>query len=639
MRDRGAFKTSTSFTARVASSSRGSDTTPAAATARVAAVMDVVAPSSSANGVVWDLSELYSGSDDPQIVKDLDAAEKRATEFANRYRGQIKSLTASALCEALHELQDLHELMDAPVIFAHLQHAADSTNHAVGRLLSSTQERSTEIRRHVIFFDLEWVHLDDAHAAKLMADPQLSAFAYFLERERRAKPHRLAEGEEQLLAEKSNTGALAWSRLFDEITSRITCEVEVEGEQRSLTEPETLALLYSSERTTRRSAAAGLTKALAAHQHPLTYVFNVRLQDHSIDDRLRHYPSPIAARNLANEIEPEAVDALVAACESEFDIVHRYYRLKRHLLGLDELFDFDRYAPITADNATYPWSRCREIVIESYAAFSDTLGAIAVRAFDEHWIDGELRVGKRGGAFSAGATTNSHPYVLCNYTDRIRDVMTVAHELGHAAHQFLSRDVGYLQAHTPLTTAETASVFGEMLVFRHLLAAQPSDAARLSLLASKIEDSFATVFRQIVMHRFECAAHTARREEGELAAERISELWIEANAPMHGDAVTLTDDYRLWWSYIPHFVHSPFYVYAYAFGELLVLALLQVYDEQGAAFAPAYVEMLRRGSSVSPGALVQPVGIDLNDPGFWSGGVAILSGMVSEAEALAEQFV
>ena len=597
--------------------------------------MAVATPSSSADGAVWDLSALYAGLDDSQITDDLAAAETRAEVFATRYRGTLTKLTASELRAAVLELQDIHELMDAPVIFAHLQHAAHSDDPEVGRLLSTTQERSTTIRRHLIFFDLEWVHLDDDRAYELMADPELEEFAYLLKRERRTKPHRLAEGEEHVMDEKANTGTRAWSRLFDEITSRITCEVEVDGERRTLTESETLALLYSPDRDTRRSAAAGLTAALADNRHPLTYVFNIRLQDHSIDDRLRHYATPIASRNLANEIEPEAVEALVAACESGFDIVQRYYRLKRGLLGLDELFDYDRYAPISADDSTYSWDVCREIVVDSYAAFSETLGGIATRAFDERWIDAELRVGKRGGAFSSGSTTKTHPYVLCNYTDRIRDVMTVAHELGHAAHQFLSRKVGYLQAHTPLTTAETASVFGEMLVFRRLLAAQSSDEARLSLLASKIEDSFATVFRQIVMHRFEHSAHAARRDEGELPAERLSELWIEANAPMHGDAVTLTDDYRTWWSYIPHFVHSPFYVYAYAFGELLVLALLQVYDAQGDAFASTYVEMLGRGGSVSPEDLVRPVGIDLNDPGFWSGGVRILGDMVSQAETLA----
>jgi len=596
-----------------------------------------IAPSSSANGVVWDLSALYAGLDDARIERDQDDADARARDFAARYRGRLGELSASGLCEALHELQDIYELMDAPVIYAHLRHAARSDDPAAGRLLNSTQARSTEIRRHLIFFDLEWVHLDDERAAELMAESQLAEFAYRLERERLTKPHRLAEGEEQVMDEKANTGARSWSRLFDEITSRITCEVEVDGERRTLTEAETLAQLYNPDRATRRSAAAGLTAALAAHQHPLTYVFNVRLQDHAIDDRLRHYPTPIAARNLANEIEPAAVEALVAACEDGFGIVQRYYRLKRRLLGLDELFDYDRYAPIKADDTVYAWDRCREIVIESYAAFSETLGGIASRAFEERWIDAELRLGKRGGAFSAGSTTKTHPYVLCNYTDRIRDVMTVAHELGHAAHQFLSRGVGYLQSHTPLTTAETASVFGEMLVFRRLLEAQPSDAARLSLLASKIEDHFATVFRQIAMHNFEFRAHQARREEGELSSDRLSDLWFEANGEMFDGSVTLRDDYRIWWSYIPHFIGSPFYVHAYAFGDLLVLGLLQRYQEQGDEFEPRYIEMLSRGGSVSPNALLEPFGIDLADPTFWDGGVRVLGDLVREAEAMAAE--
>ena len=314
-----------------------------------------------------------------------------------------------------------------------------------------------------------------------------------------------------------------------------------------------------------------MTAALRDSLHPLTYVFNVRLQDHATDDRLRSYPTAMASRNLANQITQDSVDALVAACVRGFPIVGRYYRLKRRLLGLDELFDYDRYAPLSSDLPSYDWATGKDVVLESYHAFSSTLGGIAQRAFDERWIDAELRPAKRGGAFSMGGTPSTHPYILASYTDTVRDVMTLAHELGHTVHQYLSYGVGYLQAHTPLTTAETASVFGEMIVFRRLLDAQPTAAARLGLLASKIEDHFATVFRQIAMHNFEFRAHQARREEGELSSDRLSDLWFEANGEMFDGSVTLRDDYRIWWSYIPHFIGSPFYVHAYAFGDLLVL--------------------------------------------------------------------
>jgi oligoendopeptidase F len=378
-----------------------------------------------------------------------------------------------------------------------------------------------------------------------------------------------------------------------------------------------------------------MTEVLRANLHPLSYVFNVRLQDHASDDRIRRYSSPMASRNLSNQIEQSSVDALVEACIEGFPIVARYYRLKQQLLKLNQLLDYDRYAPLSADLPSYDWAAAQDIVVESYHDFSSTLGEIASRAFAEHWIDAELRSGKRGGAFSMGGTTNTHPYILANYTDTVRDVMTIAHEMGHTVHQFLSYRVGYLQAHTPLTTAETASVFGEMIVFRRLLDAQTSDKAKLGLLASKIEDHFATVFRQIAMHNFEHRAHIARREEGELSTDRLSDLWFQANSEMFGDSVILRKDYRVWWSYIPHFIRTPFYVHAYAFGDLLVLGLVQRYQEEGPDFVPRYIEMLSKGGSASPIALLEPLGIDLADPGFWAQGVQVLDELVSEAELLA----
>ena len=393
--------------------------------------------------------------------------------------GQVAGLDAAGLRDAVAELQDIHEAMDHPAIYAHLLHAGQTDEPTHGRLVALTQERSTAINRHLIFFDLEWIEVDDARAKELLADPILKDFAYLLRLERRYKPHRLSEGEEQLLDEKANTGSRAWSRLFGELTSRLTCEVTIAGETRTLTEAETLALSYHPDRETRKSAADGMTASLRDSLHPLTYVFNVRLQDHATDDRLRSYPTAMASRNLANQITQDSVDALVAACVRGFPIVGRYYRLKRRLLGLDELFDYDRYAPLSSDLPSYDWATGKDAVLESYHAFSSTLGGIAQRAFDERWIDAELRPAKRGGAFSMGGTPSTHPYILASYTDTVRDVMTLAHELGHTVHQYLSYGVGYLQAHTPLTTAETASVFGEMIVFRRLLDAQPTAAARL----------------------------------------------------------------------------------------------------------------------------------------------------------------
>jgi oligoendopeptidase F len=592
-------------------------------------------PTSTADGVTWDLTDLYRAVDDPQIADDLKSAKDRADKFENTYRGALARLSALELATAIDELQNIMELMDTPVIYGHLLHAAKSDDPERGRLLSSVMEISSAIRSNLVFFELEWASLDETIARALMEDVGLARYKHFLEKERRYRPHQLSEREEMVLERKANTGPRAFSRLFDEISGRLVCDVDHGGEVKRLNESETLALLHDADRSLRRAAADALTVSLKQHQHVLTYIFNVLVQDHKVDDEIRSYSSPMESRNLSNEIEQRTVDALMEACESAHSTVHRYYRLKRRLLDYDELFDYDRYAPLSSDTSERTWDECREVVIDSYNRFSPQAGKIASDFFKHRWIDAELRDGKRGGAFSAGGPASVHPYILCNYTDRIRDVMTVAHELGHGIHQYLSRDVGYLQSSTPLTTAETASVFGEMIVFHRLLEQEDEPEVQLSLLTGKIEDAFATSFRQIVMTRFEQRLHTARREEGELEAMRIGELWLEANAPMHGDTVTLTDNYSHWWSYIPHFIHSPFYTYAYSFGELLVLALYQLYEDAGESFVPGYMEMLSKGGSVSPTDLVAPLGVDINDPGFWDGGLQLLDQMVTHAEELA----
>ena len=367
-----------------------------------------------------------------------------------------------------------------------------------------------------------------------------------------------------------------------------------------------------------------------------TFIMNNILADKASDDRLRSYPTWISARNMGNEVDDGTVDALVAAVTSRYDIVARYYNIKRRLLGVDELFDYDRYAPLPSADKHYAWDEARSIVLNAYASFDPRLSDIAAMFFDRRWIDAAIRPGKRGGAFSAGTVPSVHPYILMNYEARPRDVMTLAHELGHGVHQKLSGVQGLLQADTPLTTAETASVFGEMLVFQDLLAREDDPKIRLAMLTSKIEDSFATAFRQISMNRFEQAAHTARRSEGELSAERISELWMGSQRPMFGDSVTLTDNYAIWWSYIPHFIATPGYVYAYAFGELLVLALYARYKQAPAGFADAYVGMLTAGGSNWPHEIVKPLGVDLTDPAFWQNGLDILAEMVGEAEELSQ---
>tara|TARA_B100001123_G_scaffold425393_1_gene538194 strand:+ start:11490 stop:13298 length:1809 start_codon:yes stop_codon:yes gene_type:complete len=594
-------------------------------------------PTSSADGVAWDLSDLYASTDDPKIASDLQEAKCRADSFAQQYRGQLAQLDNSSFYTAIAELQSILEQADAPVIFAHLLHASKSDNPDHGKLLSTVMEQSSIIRTKLVFFELEWSQLDENITTKFINADELQPFRHFLEKELLFQPHRLDESVETALEIKSNTGSRAFSRLFDEITGRIQCEVELPKETKRLNESETLALLHDPDREVRKAASIALTRSLDDNQHVLTYIFNVLLQDHKVDDQLRSFKSPMASRNLANEIDQNTVDALMTASENAYPTVQRFYRLKKKLLGLDELFDYDRYAPIFLDQPSVEWSMCREIITESYRQFSPEAGEIVEMFFDKKWIDAELRSGKRGGAFSASGPSRAHPYILCNYTDRMRDVMTVAHELGHGIHQYLSQEVGYLQAHTPLTTAETASVFGEMIVFHRLMEGSKSPRDRLALLTGKIEDAFATVFRQIVLSRFEQLAHTARRSEGELNPNRIGELWIEANSPMHGDTVTLTDNYSRWWSYIPHFIHTPFYTYAYSFGELLVLALYRTYEIRGADFVPDYMDMLRKGGSVGPAELVRPLGMDISDASFWNKGLSLLEVMVKEADSLADE--
>jgi len=594
---------------------------------------------SSADGVSWDLDDLYVGADDPRIAADLDAALARARAFEAAYRGKIEpGPTPGLLRAALTELEALYEQMDRPGTFAGLRHSAKTDDPARGALLARTREQRTATNRHLIFFDLEWVKVADEAAEALTAAPELARYRHFLTKTRAWRPHYLGEAEEKVLEEKDVTGRAAFVRLFDETTSALLCPfVTPDGGVAGLSVQQTLAKLYDPDRDVRRRGADALTSALKDNARLLTYVFNTLVLDHKADCALRRFPDPMAPRHLANEIRGDVVEALLAAAERHHPTVQRYYRLKGRLLGLDRLEDHDRYAPLFDDLPACDWPTARRTVEESYGQFSPRAGAVVREFFEKRWVDAELRPGKRGGAFANGTFPSAHPYILMNYADKLRDVTTLAHELGHGLHQYLARPVGYLQCHTPLTTAETASVFGEMLTFRRLLDLNPDPRTRLALLCGKIEDSCATVFRQAVMTRFEQALHRARRDEGELTADRINGLWLDANRPMFGDSVALTDDYGWWWMYVGHFVRSPFYCYAYAFGELLVLALFRKYQEDGPAFVPKYLDLLAAGGSDAPDRLLARLGVDVNDLGFWELGLRLIGDMVSEAEALAGQ--
>ena len=589
-------------------------------------------------GVRWDLGDLYTGADDPHIVADLDAAQAAATAFATRYRGRINPTdgpVTGEVADAVRTLESIMEQVGKAVVYADLLHAADSGPAEHGALVALTQERASAIRQQVLFFELEWLALDDERAQRVADDPACAPYRHYLRSLRRYRPHVLSEPEEKILEDKATTGARAFARLFDEVIAALTFDVVIDGTTQRLNESGVLSLLYDRRREVRCAAAEALTHGLERNELLLGFIFNTLTHDHAIDDRLRGYTDPMQSRHLANEIRPETVQALLHACEARHDLVQRYYRLKGRLLGLDPLLDYDRYAPIGDAAGTVPWTRCRDTVLAAYRAFSPQLGDIAAQFFAQRWIDADVRPGKRGGAFSASTVPSVHPYVLVNYTGRVHDVMTVAHELGHGVHQFLARPRGYLQADTPLTMAETASVFGEMLVFEHLQRAETDPRRRLALLCGKIEDTIATVFRQIALTRFEEQLHRARRAHGELARERLCTIWQDVNAALYGDAVGLTDNYRWWWAYIPHFVHTPFYCYAYGFGELLVLALYELYRRDGEAFVPKYLDLLAAGGSDTPEHLLAPLGVDITDPHFWTLGLHPFERMVEEVERLA----
>lgn len=597
-------------------------------------------PTSSADGITWNLGDLYQGVEDPRLLQDLAQAKARAARFEASYRGKINTPpgpTPQLLKEALDEFAALSEQADKPLVYAMLLHAARTDDPKHGALLAKTREERTSINKHLIFFDLEWVQLADEPAKRVMADPHLAFYRHYLDHKRAWRPHVLSEPEEKLNDAKTLTGRAAFVRLFDETVASLTFPYDLNGTKETLTLQQILSRLYDANRDIRKAAALGVTAGLKQNARLLTYIFNTLVFDHQTDTDLRRFPGPMAARHLSNEITPEVVDALMTATERYHATVARYYKLKGKLLGLGQLYDYDRYAPLTGEMPACPWTTAQEIVQDSYAAFSPQAGGVIKEFFAKRWIDAELRAGKRGGAFSSSAVPSAHPYILMNYTDKLRDVMTLAHELGHGLHQYLSRPQGYLQCDTPLTTAETASVFGEMLTFQQLLKRYPEPRTRLALLCSKLEDGFATVFRQVVLTRFEQQAHQARKEQGELTPEQLNQLWMDANRPMFGDAVILTEDYGWWWLYIGHFIHSPFYCYAYAFGELLVLALVQKYKQEGQSFVPKYLDLLAAGGSLAPPDLLRKLNVDINDPDFWSLGLQLLDDMVTEAEQLASQ--
>ncbi len=580
--------------------------------------------------VAWDIGALLPTAGDAGVDELLDAATAKATELESA-RGTIATMDAGTLATFMHGLEEIAELVGRAGNYVHLAFAVDTADPANGARLMRVEERSTQINTKLLFFDLEWAALDDERAEELVRDERLAFARHHLRSQRRYRPHLLSEPEEVILSEKSVTGASAWVRLFEELTASL--RVDLDGADLSL--EGALSRLQSPDGDERRRAAQAVTASLEPGLRSRGYVFNTLLADKGIDDRLRHFPSWVASRNLANEASDESVQALVDAVQGRYGIAQRWYSLKAQLLGVECIKDYDRMASVAVSDAHIGWNEAKALVLDAYGSFSDEIAHTVQRFFDDSWIDAPVRPGKRGGAFCAYTVPSHHPYLLLNWTSNRRDVLTLAHELGHGVHAYLARPQGVFHQSTPLTLAETASVFGETVTFGRLLEQTEDPNDRLALLAESLEGAIATVFRQIAMNRFEDAVHTERRTAGELSVERFGELWYQEQHAMLGDAVEITDGYRSWWSYIPHFIATPGYVYAYAYGQLLALSVYARYEAQGDSFVPAYLELLRAGGSMAPEELGRIVDCDLADPGFWDAGLDIIQRQLDETEAAA----
>lgn len=589
-----------------------------------------------AETVTWDLSIFYASHDDPRIEADIQKAHSLADEYSAKYKGRVAKLTPDEMVEAIKLGEEIQDIEGRVSSFAYLSFSEDAVDPKAGALVQKVTEFGSALNQKTVFFGLEWNDADFEAAMDITNAPQVAKYKFELEAARRYKPYQLSEVEEQLLMEKSVTGNSAWGRFFTQLTSAM--RYEFDGAK--LNQSQIMEKMRDPEREVRQKAADAVTKTLREKSMELNFIFNVLAADKAQNDGRRKYESWISSRNLSNLAPDAVVDALIKAVTSSYDIVARHYKLKRILLGLDELTDVDRYAPLALEESSsfYTWDEARRMVVDAFKAFDPSMADAASRFFDNNWIHAAPLPNKRGGAFASPTVPSAHPFVFLSYLGKTDNVSTLAHELGHGVHMYLSGQAnGWQGLYTPLTTAEMASVFAEMLVFQDLMTKEPKPEARLAMLFGKVEDTFATVFRQIAMNRFEDGMHTARRTEGELSHERLSEIWLDTQRAMFGDSVNLRDDYGSWWSYVPHFLQAPGYVYAYAFGELLVLALYDLYQERGPEFAPQYVDVLAAGGSDYPDKILAKVGVDLNDPAFWTKGLDAIRKLVDQEEKLARE--
>ncbi len=578
----------------------------------------------------WNLADLYTAPDSPQVEADLADAEARAVAFAEGHAGRLAGLSGAALAAAMETFEAIDEVLGRVMSYAQLLFSADSTNAAAGQFYQSMMERCTAISAHILFFRLELNRIDDAVLEAKFADPAFARWRPFLRDLRVWRRHQLSDELERFVHDREVTGRSAWSRLFDETVAGM--RVPFGGAQ--LTVNAVLNKLSDPDRAVRETAAAAIGHAFEDRAKLFSLITNTLAKDKEIIDTWRHLPRPGSDRNLSNVVEDEVVDALVTAVVADFPrLSHRYYKLKARWLGLEKLQHWDRNAPLPGDDdRRITWAEAERTVLGAYNSFDADLGAVGQRFFDHNWIDAPPREGKSGGAFAHPTVPSVHPYILMNFHGRTRDVMTLAHELGHGVHQVLAGGQGYLMSGTPLTLAETASVFGEMLTFRALLEAETDPARRRLMLAGKVEDMLNTVVRQIAFYRFETLLHDERRG-GELLPERIGEIWMQVQTESLGPAFEFTPDYSVFWAYVPHFVHSPFYVYAYAFGDCLVNALYSVFQSGHPGFQAKYREMLRAGGTKVHRDLLAPFGLDASDPAFWRRGLDVIAGFIDELEA------
>jgi len=577
----------------------------------------------------WDLTHFYASTSDPKIAEDIATAQEKVSAFQSAYQGKLATLAPEGFVQSVQDYEAIEDLIGKLYSYSSLLYAGDNSDPEITRFSQNISEKMTDIGSHLIFYTLELTQLDDDVIAHFYTNPVAAQYRPWIEDVRVFRPHMLSDDLEKMLHEKRISGASAWNRLFDETMAGL--RFDFQGQK--VTVSDVLDKLSSTQQAERKEAATALGTVLGENIRLFSLITNTLAKDKATEDKWRHYERPISARNKGNFVEDEVVDALISSVKASYgDLSHRYYKMKAQWFGQDKLDYWDRNAPLPNEvDRHIPWAEAQEIVLKAYGAFDPEMATIGQRFFDENWIDVPPREGKNSGAFAHPTVPSMHPYLLLNYHGKVRDVMTLAHELGHGIHQVLAADQGALMADTPLTLAETASVFGEMLTFQSLLKQEQDAEKRRIMLAGKVEDMLNTVVRQVAFCDFERQLHDARRE-GELTPDHIGDIWMGVQQESLGDAVRFRDEYRHYWAYIPHFVHTPFYVYAYAFGDCLVNSLYDVYQQSETGFTQKYRDMLAAGGSKRHKELLAPFGLDASDPAFWQRGLKMISGFIDELE-------